>query len=274
MATRMRWFKRTYGGITELHEDEPAQTDNLFKEIKQNMDKLFPDLVVLEDKFVKTDYRPDMVAFDRKRGMFVVIEYKVKKNDVVFDQILSYLKRMETDKNTLVDAYCWQMDYDRSKFDWGGAYGIVMSPEFTNLQKISARINRSLELHKASAYENEIISLTEVVVPKERSKSDAAKDTEGAVIEPGPGDVLYRGARDWICKELKLRAEETSKNNYRELRDPDGTHICTAYVRKQHIWIAYQGKRKKITTGDDFWNLLPGLTEHYRVKKRGPRYIG
>ena len=242
------------------------------------MDMLFPYLVVLGDKFVDARYRPDMVAFDEKRRAFVVIEFKDRMSRAVFDQVQVYLSHMEKkkEKDTLVKAYRRQTGHSPPReSDRGGAYAIIMSPRFTNLQKISARVNRSLALYRVSAYGDEIMSLAEVVVHKKVSEPDAAKGAGPAAVKSGPGDALYRDARERIRGKLKalgmpeVRMEERSKNDYRELRDPDGVHICTARVLERHVWIAYQKKGKEITVGDDFEDLLPGLAEYYVAKKRG-----
>ena len=52
MATRTRWFRSAHKHIAEIRRDEPVRTRDLFEKIRQNMDRLFPDLVVLGDKFV------------------------------------------------------------------------------------------------------------------------------------------------------------------------------------------------------------------------------
>lgn len=60
----------------ELCEVEFDKERNLHDMVEQNIEMLFPELVVLDSEFERDWYRPDTIAFDKKRNMFAIIEYK------------------------------------------------------------------------------------------------------------------------------------------------------------------------------------------------------
>ena len=260
MPNRTRLFKKFPRDLVELRGVEFDKERNLHDIIEQHIDVLFPELEVLGSEFGRDGYRPDTVAFDKKRNTFAIIEYKNRQDSKVLDQTSAYLVHMDRNRDSFELLYLKKTgDRSKTEFDWKGAYAIIVSPEFTRIQIDSAQTSPSLTLYTVSVYEDGIISLTLVVGDEKRSEHNGEKGDAAPSPAPKSGDQLYRIARARLLEEFPGSEANEKPKAYNALRYPGKRDFCTIYVRKHKIRMDYRGKEVTIENEADFEQALADM---------------
>lgn len=244
MTNHTRLFKRFPRDFVELSKTGLDKERDLHDMIEQNIDVLFPNLVVLGSELERNGYRPDTIAFDKKRNTFAIIEYKNRQDSKVLDQASAYLVHMKRIKDSFKLLYFEKMgqNVDATKFDWNSAYAIIVSPEFTRIQIDSAQTRHSLTLYTVSVYDDNIISLTKVGDEKRADPTEGG-DGVGPNPEPEPPngiDRLYSIA----CGELLSAFSGMVVKNMKfyDRFEVGGRLLCTMGKQKSKIWLHYSGR--------------------------------
>lgn len=260
MTNRTRLFKKFPRDLVELRGVEFDKERNLHDMVEQNIRMLFPELVVLDSEFERDGYRPDTVAFDKRRNTFAIIEYKNRQDSKVLDQASAYLVHMNRIKDSFELLYLKKTgDRSMTEFDWKGAYAIIVSPEFTRIQIDSAQTSPSLTLYTVSVYEDGIISLTWVAGDEKRSEPNLEKGGATPAHAPKSGDQLYRIARARLLEEFPGSEVNEKPKAYNGFRYPGKNYFCTIYVQKRKIDMAYRDKEVPIENEADFEQALADM---------------
>ena len=243
MANRTRLFKKFPRTLVELRQAEFDRERNLHDTVEQNIGMLFPELVVLGSEFERDGYRPDTVAFDKKRNTFAIIEYKNRQDSKVLDQASAYLVHMNRNRDSFRLLYRDKIGGTGApEFDWKGAYAVIVSPEFTRIQIDSAQNSPSLTLYAVSVYEDNIISLTRVAGDEKITEPDPEGGGAGTTMPPKPAagtDSLYSAARTKLLSAFPGMADKKMKAYDRF--EVDGRLLCTMGKQKSKIWLHYSG---------------------------------
>lgn len=227
----------------ELNKTELDRERDLHDMIEQNIAVLFPDLVVVGSEIERNGYRPDTIAFDKKRNTFAIIEYKNRHDPKVLDQASAYLVQMKRIKDHFKFLYFKKKgsNVDATKFDWNSAYAIIVSPEFTRIQIDSAQTRPSLTLYTVSVYDDNIISLTKMGDKKRAGPTDEDDDVSpNPAPEPPKIDQLYSLARDELLSAFSGMVVKNTKMYDRF--EVGGQLLCTMGKQKSKIWLHYSGR--------------------------------
>lgn len=253
MVNRTWLFKRFPRDLVELRETELDRERVLHDMVEQNIGVLFPKLVVLRREFERDGLRADTVAFDEKRNTFVIIEYKNRRDDKALVQASAYLANMDEFKDSF-----WRLYFDKTgdagtaKFDWDGAYAIILAPEFTKMQIKAAQAIPSLTLYAVSVYEDGIISLTRVAGDERRPEDNVRKGDTVPASAPKPAAPLYEAIRGRLLDEFPGAEVNEKPKYYNGFRYPGKAYFCTVEVQKRKIWMWYPDKSVAIENEADF----------------------
>ena len=101
-----------------------------------------------EDGRKNKPLRMDTLAFDKKEKAFVIIEYKIRKNDSVIPQVQGYYKLLKDNP----EKYAERVDETEDEIEFENTRAIIIGPEFTQEQIEDSEKLDYLELYTYSLY--------------------------------------------------------------------------------------------------------------------------
>ena len=201
--------------VTQLHTERTREE----KYIQRLFEKNLPDVLDLDVRFLKSEYRTDNGRIDTlgidKKNSPVIIEYKKEQNSCIIPQALYYLDWLLGHKGDF-ESLCRDKGIDEKRIknlDWSSPRIICVAEGYNKFDLNAVkRINHNIELMKFEIYEENILLVEHV--NQEKFKKTTAQDKED--------------------KELKESQKEYSLEGYLEEKGSDKTKELF-YTLKERI---------------------------------------
>ena len=137
----------------------------------------FLNLEFVATEFIVQDFRLDTLAFDNELNSFVIIEYKLDKNNALTDQGYSYLNTMMNNKSKFVLEMSNKKNQilKESDINWNDSKVVFISQSFTKYQRNALAEDHPFELIKIRRFDDNLI-LLENIEPKTLTSFKATKE--------------------------------------------------------------------------------------------------
>ena len=257
--------------LSAIEFDEEKQMQEL---VQHNLDK------ILGLKFLETEFRVrindvehwlDTVAFDEEGNTFVVIEYKNTLDKGVLNQTRAYLNCIKYRKDAFTLKYIEKMGSYRNttEFNWEEVYAIIVAPEFSERQIVSAKHDRYLELHRIERYDGGIIMMRRA--GGEHKRVLASASTKSGNCGPESVRDVDDAEKDYLDKK---GASDATRTVWRKLRKrvqselagtrfdmpwyggafylQSGRVVCEVTVKSDKVELSWNVKKDQEQQTDDF----------------------
>lgn len=193
-------FENKSGRLNKM-EFLTFKEDHLHKLVEANLDQLFPGLEKIASQFRISKYKFDTLAFDHKRNLFVIIEYKSKKNADVSEQINAYRNvAIEHFAECMMSLPRKTLKHNIRKIDRSKIRVIVIKPRFTQRQIDALKRDELVDLCEVYEFRNGLI-VNRIGDPKRDSQLPRYA-RRNASVDKGGGRSLRSRAGDVIVNSL------------------------------------------------------------------------
>lgn len=189
----MALFNLNNSNLSQIREKPFKLEKEIQTLIEKNLKILF-NLEFISTEFRIGNYRFDTLAYDNESKAFVIIEYKKDKNFSVIDQGYAYLSILLNNKAEFILKYYEKVKkpLDRNSIDWSQSKVLFISPEFTDYQRQSIGFNGlPIELWEIKQYENNVISLNQIKVPKSAESIKKISKTDSLISQVDKEIIVY-----------------------------------------------------------------------------------
>lgn len=140
---------------------------------RKNLEEIF-NIELIKNEFPIGGDRADILAYDKKRRSFVIIEFKKEKKRGTLEQLRSYLSLAKKNKASLCQEYGKKHNryFDASEVNWDKMIGIAIAPSFSSYQINDAEDDYRIELCEVHRYENDIFEFKHLGSVEDRTEAD------------------------------------------------------------------------------------------------------
>lgn len=155
-------YKKKHNKYDQLPETKIHLERDIHQIIEKNLDTFF-QLDHISTEFKIGSSRLDTLAFDKKTKSFVILEYKKRVDDGLFDQGLGYLGLLKDHKANFLVEYNAKRNrhFKINDINWEKSKIIFVSPNFNKNQTQAATLDLNIELWQIRRYDG-IIDLSEI----------------------------------------------------------------------------------------------------------------
>jgi predicted transport protein len=208
-------FTLSQGKLTQINEIKFGIEKDIQNIVEVNLQSLF-NLELVTSEFSLNRLRVDTLGFDDESKAFVIIEYKKDRNFTVIDQGYAYLALLLNNKAEFILKYNENNKafLRKDNVDWSQSRVIFISPVFTTYQRKAIEFkDLPIELWEIKQYNNNIISLNQLIPPEEK-ESITTLNIKNDIVKRINQEIIVYSEESHLQK-----ANEKIQSLYLELKD-------------------------------------------------------